>query len=100
VWTGAQAVEHGLVDTVGGLRAAVLEGKRRLDIAEDADVALVIYPPPLSLYEQIDEALGGLRMELAASLPLPDALRRAQPWLEALRDGTPAALLPFTLEIR
>jgi protease-4 len=98
VWTGAQAAERGLVDAVGGLRAAVLEGKRRLDLDEDADVALVIHPAPPSLFEQIDEALGGLRAELA--LPLPDAVRRARPWLEALDDGTPAALLPFALEIR
>jgi len=99
VWTGAQAFERGLVDGLGGLRAAVLEGKRRLDIDADADVALVIYPPPLSLYEQIDEALGGLRAELLDRLPVSAALRRARPWLQAAGDGAPTALLPFHLEI-
>lgn len=100
VWTGAQAMEHGLVDALGGLRAAVSEGKRRLDLDEGADVALVVYPPPRSLYQQLNDALGALHTSWSASLPVPDALRRARPWLEALSDGAPSALLPVSLEIQ
>jgi protease-4 len=100
VWTGAQAHEVGLVDELGGLRAAVAVGKRRLDIAEDADVALIVFPPPRSLVEQIQDALTGARTSL---LPAPALLagiaRRAEPWLEALESGVPMAVLPFTMEI-
>ena len=100
VWTGAQAQEVGLVDELGGLRAAVAVGKRRLDIAEDADVALIVFPPPRSLVEQIQDALTGARTSL---LPAPALLagiaRRAEPWLEALESGVPMAVLPFTMEI-
>lgn len=100
VWTGAQAAEVGLVDSLGGLRAAVREGKRRQGLAEDADVALVVFPPPRSLLEQFEDALTGAR---AALLPTPAVLaglaRRAEPWLEALQSGTPLAVLPFALEI-
>jgi protease-4 len=99
VWTGAQAAERGLVDSLGGLHAAVLEGKRRAGIDEDADVALLIYPPPRSLYQQLDDLLRGLRHGWSASLPVPATLRGAQPWLEALAGGRPTALLPFLLEI-
>jgi protease-4 len=98
VWTGAQALEAGLVDDLGGLRAAVAEGKRRLSLDEDADVALVVYPPPRSLADQLAEALGGVRLSLVAT-PLDDVVARARPWLQALADGAPAALLPFSLEI-
>jgi protease-4 len=100
VWTGAQAHEVGLVDELGGLRAAVAAGKRRLDIAEGADVALIVFPPPRSLVEQIQDALTGARASL---LPAPALLagiaRRAEPWLEALESGVPMAVLPFTMEI-
>lgn len=98
VWTGAQAAERGLVDSLGGLRAAVREAKRRTGIDEDADVQLVVYPPPRSLFQQVDDALRGLRTELV-SLPVPEALRRARPWLEAVSREGPVALLPFSLEI-
>jgi protease-4 len=99
VWTGAQALEAGLVDELGGLRVAVAAAKRRLSLDEDADVALVVYPPARSLAEQLSEALGGVRQSLATT-PLDRLLVRARPWLDALADGAPTALLPFSLEIR
>jgi protease-4 len=98
VWTGAQALEAGLIDELGGLRAAVAVGKRRLSLDEDADVALVVYPPPRSLADQLVEAMGGARLTLAPT-PLDSVVARARPWLRALADGAPAALLPFSLEI-
>ena len=98
VWTGAQALEAGLIDELGGLRAAVAVGKRRLSLDEDADVALVVYPPPRSLADQLVEAMGGARLTLVPT-PLDGVVARARPWLRALADGAPAALLPFSLEI-
>jgi protease-4 len=100
VWTGAQAAEVGLVDTLGGLRAAVREGKRRLELDEEADVALVLFPAPRSIVEQLDDALRGAHA--GALLPpasLAGIARRAEPWLEALESGGPLALLPFAMEI-
>jgi protease-4 len=44
VWTGADALEHGLVDELGGLRAAVRRAKVLAGLAEDAKVRLVGYP--------------------------------------------------------
>ncbi|HEX5065383.1 MAG TPA: signal peptide peptidase SppA [Myxococcota bacterium] len=100
VWTGAQAKEVGLVDELGGLRAAIAVGKKRLDIAEDADVALVVFPAPRSLVEQIQDAFTGARTSLLpAPALLAEVARRAEPWLEALESGVPMAVLPFSMEI-
>ncbi|MBY0441770.1 MAG: signal peptide peptidase SppA [Mycobacteriaceae bacterium] len=50
VWTGADAVERGLVDELGGLRVAVRRAKILAGLAEDATVRLVSYPSS-SLWE-------------------------------------------------
>jgi protease IV len=99
VWTGAQALDVGLVDRLGGLRAAVLEAKKRAGIAPDADVELVPYPPPRSLVEQLGDLLRGTGVG-ATPEPALRLARRFEPWLAALADGSPSALLPFTVEIR
>jgi protease IV len=44
VWTGADALEHGLVDELGGLRTAVRRAKVLAGLDEDANVRLVGYP--------------------------------------------------------
>ncbi|WP_179470013.1 signal peptide peptidase SppA [Mycolicibacterium vinylchloridicum] len=44
VWTGADALEHGLVDELGGLRTAVRRAKTLAGIDVDAEVELVSYP--------------------------------------------------------
>lgn len=44
IWTGADALERGLVDELGGLRAAVRRAKVLAGLDEDTDVRLVGYP--------------------------------------------------------
>jgi protease-4 len=44
IWTGADALEHGLVDELGGLRTAVRRAKVLAGFDEDAKVRLVSYP--------------------------------------------------------
>ncbi|MCV7030054.1 signal peptide peptidase SppA [Mycobacterium sherrisii] len=44
VWTGADALERGLVDELGGLRTAVRRAKILAGLDEDADVRIVSYP--------------------------------------------------------
>jgi protease-4 len=97
VWTGEQAAGNGLVDEVGGLRAAVRRALQQLKLDPETDVALVPYPAPVSLAEQLDDALRGLS---ARADPLAGVLRRAEPWLEAMRAGAPALLPPFIPIIR
>ncbi|MDT5211153.1 MAG: protease [Mycobacterium sp.] len=44
VWTGADALERGLVDELGGLRTAIERAKVLAGLEPDADVRLVGYP--------------------------------------------------------
>jgi protease IV len=101
VWTGAQALEVGLVDALGGLRTAVLEAKEVLGLDPDADVALVPYPPPKPLAEQIAEALGqGVRAASPLGVPLPRAARGlVELAAAALPVGAPLLIPPALAEI-
>ena len=44
VWTGADALERGLVDELGGLRTAISRAKVLAGLDADDDVRLVSYP--------------------------------------------------------
>jgi protease IV len=44
VWTGADALERGLVDELGGLRTAIIRAKVLAGLEPDAEVRLVGYP--------------------------------------------------------
>jgi protease-4 len=44
VWTGADALERGLVDELGGLRTAITRAKVLAGLKADADVRIVGYP--------------------------------------------------------
>jgi len=100
VWTGAQAAERDLVDALGGLRAATRRAGEELELDPDADVALVAYPPPMTLVEQVGEFLGGGRTRLGVRAPHLEWVQRLEPWLRAAAEGAPVALLPFAVEVR
>jgi len=100
VWTGAQASEIGLVDVLGGLRAAVLEAKSAVGLEADADVALVSYPPPKPLAQQIADALGASVRAGVPSLPLPSAVRQLVATLQVLPAGAPLLIPPGLTDIR
>ncbi|GFG73097.1 signal peptide peptidase SppA [Mycobacterium botniense] len=52
VWTGADALERGLVDELGGLRTALRRAKILAGLDPDADVRIVSYPSS-SLWEVV-----------------------------------------------
>jgi protease-4 len=89
-----RALERERVDELGRGRVWELE----LDL--EADVALVVYPAPRTLAEQIGEFLRGARVRLGPQAPHLEWLRRLEPWLRAAADGAPAALLPFAVDVR
>ncbi len=101
VWTGEQALEHGLVDELGGLHAAVARVRKELDMDADADVGLVVYPPPQPLATQLAQMLSGAMVRAAGpGLPLPGPVRQTLAWLEALPVNAPLLLPPMAVEIR
>src|SRR5246500_1252548 len=69
IWTGADALGHGLVDELGGLRAAVRRAKVLAGLDEDAKVNIVGYPGS-SLWD----FLRPRPSSLPAAASLPDAL--------------------------
>lgn len=79
VWLGAEALERGLVDELGGIAQARAAIGRLLALAPDATIELRRYPPPLSHLQRL------LRL---ADQPWLAALRAAAVWLAAA--GTPA----------
>lgn len=94
VWNGEQAVTRGLVDVLGGLRAAVAKAKEKVGIAAEADVALAVYPPPKPLAEQIREALRvDIAQNVAAALPWSEAFASVESWLDAIQ-GEGSVLAP------
>jgi protease-4 len=97
VWTGEQALEVGLIDALGGLREAALQGKELVGLEPDADVALLPYPQPKPLAEQLGEVLGGAQIGVEAWVP--SSLRPLARVLSLLPEGAPAALPPYWVEI-
>lgn len=101
VWTGAQAMEIGLVDELGGLVQAVAAAKRMAGIDPELSVELVEYPAPKSIFEQIDDLLdGGLQVGVTAIPGVPHALWDAAQTLQHFESGQPLLLPPVWVEIR
>ncbi|MBM3818181.1 MAG: signal peptide peptidase SppA [Acidimicrobiia bacterium] len=103
VWTGRQAREHGLVDALGGLDAAITLAKERAGIPADEDVDVVFYPPRRTLFEALREQFGSAGVRAMHASPLRalvgDVDARALAALTAparlFRRGEPLALMPF-----
>ena len=97
VWTGAEALEHGLVDKLGGLDVAVAVAKERAKIDPDDEVALVVVPERKGLLETILERQ---EEEVGESTLLPAEVRSFLRWSLHVGDGRIAARLPFDLKVR
>ncbi|KAL0021728.1 hypothetical protein WJX79_008882 [Trebouxia sp. C0005] len=58
VWTGEAALQHGLVDQLGGLTDAVHLAKQQAGLSQEDDaVEVVDFPPPKSFIQLLREAL-------------------------------------------
>ncbi|MGP1395278.1 MAG: signal peptide peptidase SppA [Inquilinaceae bacterium] len=74
VWTGAQALELGLVDRLGGLDAALAAARERLALAPDAPLDIVQLPEPPSPFAEALDLLSGVRTGDSAALAVLDRL--------------------------
>lgn len=69
VWTGADALERGLVDELGGLRTAITKAKVLAGLEPDADVRIASYPG-----SSLMDMLRPKPSSQPAAASLPDAL--------------------------
>ena len=80
VWFGEQALEHGLVDKLGGFDTALAVLKEKLNIPEDEDVQLIEYPKMETAWEQLLRRIRQYPMNAS----LPKQLQRLSAQLEEL----------------
>jgi protease-4 len=95
VWTGREALQHGLIDRLGGMDVALEMAKERAGIRKDQDVRLVILPERKGLLETLLE-----RQEEGVEALLPHDVAAVLRWAKVLGEGRPVARLPFDLRVR
>ena len=61
VWTGEQAMERGLIDSLGTLDTAIQIAKMKAGIPKEQEVRLIHYPKPEGL---LDSLRGGIATSL------------------------------------
>jgi protease-4 len=104
VWTGEQALDHGLIDDIGGLREALVAARAEAGIGPQTRVTIRVYPPRRSLFEEISRLFSTVAMARAV-LAAPAAWlppRAAEAWqrLQLLRAaGTVWALTDAPLPV-
>lgn len=99
VWTGAEALEIGLIDQIGTLEDAIeyaamsIEGVTSLD-----DVQIAAYPKPQTTLERLLEAFGGTESAFAGT-PLESVEQAFLSW-DASQAGKVYARIPYEIVVR
>jgi protease-4 len=94
VWLGSQAKEHGLVDQLGGLDAAIAMVKARANIPASENVGVVEYPARQSIFDMLskrsrDDVLETKLREVFGRVPF-------HAWMK----GGYLRMMPFWVEVR
>lgn len=105
VWTGAQALEAGLVDELGGLYTAVRRAKTEVGLDPDVDVALIPYPEEKPFTQQLFEVVQGTAMRAAhaaseGAVEWPRPLDRIVALSKHLPADAPLLIPPVLFDIR
>jgi protease-4 len=101
VWTGADALQIGLVDEIGTLEDAIAYAASLADFHSSDEYAVVGYPQPLTMIEELLMSFGQTPEEpsILADTPFAGIAKAAK----ALTKEQPSAVyarLPYLLEIR
>ncbi|MFQ5603912.1 MAG: signal peptide peptidase SppA [bacterium] len=67
VWSGKRALQYGLIDSLGGLDAALTIAKEKAGLEPDAKTRWVIYPHPKGFFESLFEKLDVVAAKIFAS---------------------------------
>jgi protease-4 len=103
IWTGQAALEHGLVDALGGYPRALAEVRELLSLEDDAKLRLKAFPRPRSTLELFMDRLPGLSGGSRSStlvLRVLELMQRLGPALRqlGLTDDVPGPLRAGALE--
>jgi len=92
-WLGAQAIENGLIDELGGLDRAVELIRVKAGISPDDPVQLVAYPRKRSMWDLLFEGTADVTLEtqLAELLDMPE--------IRLWRQGGILKLMPYSIRI-
>ncbi len=117
VWTGAQGLDTGLVDDLGGLRRAINSAKWTLGLQISDTVSVVTFGDEMSPLERMllrSFRQGGMFGQVGTSMANADPLASRYPMIPqlietlrdngilaaaALLDGAPVAMMPFSLRV-
>ncbi len=95
VWTGHQALAHGLIDRIGGLEETLSALRDRLELAPDARLSIHHRAAPAAFWQRIF-ALRGARGTTEGSRAAVE--RVIEPLAPALRGERVLAVMPFFME--
>lgn len=100
VWTGAEAVENGLVDEIGNIEDAIMYAALSIDGVTRLDqVQIAEYPKPLTTLEMLMESLNGSTPSVLAGTPFEN-IEAAFSTINATETGKTYARLPYEYIIR
>lgn len=106
IWTGSQALERGLVDTLGGLDDAIADAKVMGGLAKDADVDYLILPKPRSFLDTLAEGgsplstLSSKELSVLANLPEIGEHARMVDAMMQMRTEPVWVMLPHGIRVR
>ena len=99
VWTGAEALEIGLVDEIGTIEDAMINAAMSIDeVSCLEDVQVQAYPKPMTALESLLEAFGGSE-SIFADTPLENVEEAFKDW-NASESGKVYARIPYEISIR
>jgi protease-4 len=98
VWTGEQALEHGLVDELGGIWTAVERAKEIAGIAPEKNVSLVLLPEPKELLELLLEGDLVMKRPSVEIHPGMEEMISALQWMNRMGSGEILAMMPYRIE--
>ena len=101
VWTGADALEIGLVDELGTLQDAIVYAALLADFHSSDEYCVVSYPEPLTPFQELMMQFGSGREEPSILSGTPfEGLGPAVATLKANQPGVIYARLPYAFDIR
>ena len=99
VWTGAEALEIGLVDEIGTLEDALKYAAMSIEgVTSLSDVQITAYPKPLTTLEMLLESFGGNKSVFAGT-PLESIEQAFLGW-DASQAGKAYARIPYEIIVR